>query len=623
MFLVTVAWRFVTFSGFTNDHYAHVALAQQFLLGERPIRDFTDPGWPLTYLVSAAAWRLAGSSLAVEWAVAAVALGLGAACTVAAAFRLSGSVIIAILVGVLEVLIYPRTYSYPKVLTYAAAALAMIAMAARPSTRRIVTMSAIIAAAFLFRHDHGIFIGVAAATCVVLASRGEGSHVEVRRGALLTAATGSFLLPWVVYVSLNGGLVSYFRTALEFSRLEAQATVLSSWPRMQLQPGKRLLGLRPADRPMAQVAWTPGTPDATRQALERRYTLEYARSGDEGSFYYVHDTRPQNLRALASDSHVAGTAGLDRVNQSAWARWLAAVSPRRMESALQVGSNAEVWLFWLFWALPVLCLAIGVGRLLRGHDRWPGEMPVVLSLTVMAVLVNAGFLRNILAVRLPDAIVPAALLGAWALGVAWGEHRNRRALSDAIRIASLVVVVLSIVAIAQLSAAREQYAYAALGNGVGEIERHAAEITNLLRLSHRQAGSSRYATALGPFLEYLDRCSSAADRLIVTGESPDIPVAAGRPFAGDGVVFGAWYASSARQDRTLERLRARPALFAIHTSQYDRFLQRFPLIDGYLSQSFRPMTQIPVEGGETIRILVYANRAAVGTDAQTGWPCFR
>ena len=36
VFVATVVWRFLTFTGFTNDHYAHLALAQQMLLGEPP-----------------------------------------------------------------------------------------------------------------------------------------------------------------------------------------------------------------------------------------------------------------------------------------------------------------------------------------------------------------------------------------------------------------------------------------------------------------------------------------------------------------------------------------------------------------------------------------------------------
>ncbi len=115
----------MTFTGFTNDHYVHLALAQQTLLGDRPVRDFADSGWPLMYLLSAALWRLAGDTLVVEWGIAAAGFALGAACTVVVGYRLSKSVVIAVLVAILEFLIYPRTYSYPKVLIYAVAAAAI------------------------------------------------------------------------------------------------------------------------------------------------------------------------------------------------------------------------------------------------------------------------------------------------------------------------------------------------------------------------------------------------------------------------------------------------------------------------------------------------------------------
>ena len=91
LFVAALAWRFVTFTGFSDDHYAHLALAQQWLLGDRPVRDFSDPGWPLTYTLSAIAWRLAGDTLAVEWTLIAAGFAAAAACTVMAAQRLSGS----------------------------------------------------------------------------------------------------------------------------------------------------------------------------------------------------------------------------------------------------------------------------------------------------------------------------------------------------------------------------------------------------------------------------------------------------------------------------------------------------------------------------------------------------
>ena len=86
----TLVWRFMTFTGFTNDHYVHLALAQQTLLGDRPVRDFGDSGWPLM-LCCRPRWRFAGDTLVVEWGIAAAGFALGAACTVVVgqAFQIS------------------------------------------------------------------------------------------------------------------------------------------------------------------------------------------------------------------------------------------------------------------------------------------------------------------------------------------------------------------------------------------------------------------------------------------------------------------------------------------------------------------------------------------------------
>ena len=48
---LTIGWRFLSFVGFSNDHYVISARAFQMLLGEWPIRDFADPGMPLMYTV--------------------------------------------------------------------------------------------------------------------------------------------------------------------------------------------------------------------------------------------------------------------------------------------------------------------------------------------------------------------------------------------------------------------------------------------------------------------------------------------------------------------------------------------------------------------------------------------
>lgn len=625
LFAVTLAWRFLTFTGFSNDHYATLALAQQMLLGDWPIRDFSDPGWPLAYVISAAAWLAAGDAMWTEWAIMAVAFAIGAACTVVVGSRLSHALWIAVLIAAIEILIHPRTYAYPKVVPYAAGAWAMLAIATRPSRPRMLLMAAIVTIAFLLRHDHGLFIGLAAAVCVAVASRAGAWRVATQRVAFLTGAVAACLLPWMVFVTLNGGLIPYFQTALEYAQAEANASNLRSWPALHLVPGEPLLGLAPPNRPLAQVEWTADLPDDARVSLESKYGLEYVRKDEGTRFYHVRNTAPDNLRALADDPHVAGTSGLGRVGRPVWREFLASLSPLRLAPALHHGANADAWLFWLFWSLPLVTAGILVHRVTTGREAWPGELAVVAALMVLAVLVNAGFLRDILRTRFSDAIVPAALLGGWLLGLCWTGRWRRRVVQVALQAASIVVLGVTVAAVGHVADLPERFARTGIDDGLDGIGARAQEVSQLLDGPHRQAAAppSRYSGALIPFFDYLDRCTDRSARLIVTGEFPDILVLAGRRFAGDGVVFGAWYSSIVHQDRTIERLRVQRALFALHMDDYSGFQRRFPSVDAYLRAEYKPMAEIPVQGAGNIQVLVHKMTPAGRPDPETGWPCFR
>ncbi len=625
LFVATLAWRFLTFSGFSNDHYAHLAMAQQILLGDLPVRDFFDPGWPLQYVVSAAGWIVAGDRMVTEWAIIATSFATAAACTVIASRRLSGSLGIAVLAAMLEVLIYPRTYAYPKLLMYAVAACMMLVMAGRPSRRHMLMMGAIIAVAFLFRHDHGLYIGVASAVCIAAASRAEGWRTASRRVAALTGLTAACLLPWILFVSLNGGLVAYFDSALEFAAAEADASNLRSWPKPHLVPGQRLLGLGPVSRPLVQVGWNPETSETARPELEQRYGLEYVRDGDGGRYYTMRNPTDTTIRALADDPHVAGTAGLGRVRRPAWREIASTLSPFRLAPALHSGANADAWLFWLFWGLPIACGMIAARRLYLARERWPGETATVVAISVLALAVNAGFLRDVLRTRLSDAIVPAVLLGAWALGLCWQERWRRRALQMLAQAGTVAVLTVSVAAISDVGAVPERLSTTGVSEGLGALRARIINVSRLLALPHRQnqAPPSRAATALMPFFSYVDRCTTPSDRIIVTGEFPDVVVLSGRRFAGDGVVFGAWYSSRRHQDRAIDRMRTRSVPLAIHIGQSLQFGLEFDLVQAYLDREYEPMTEIPVDGGGTIQILAQRSRLPTGTDPDTGWSCFR
>jgi hypothetical protein len=408
---------------------------------------------------------------------------------------------------------------------YAAGAWAFLELAANPSRRHLLLVAVIVAIAFLFRHDHGLFLGIGAATCVALASHADGWRTAATRIAVLAVASAALLVPWIVYVSLNGGLFAYLGGGLEYSRGEADATRLGSWP----------------------------------------------------------------------------------------------------------VSGPEAWLFWTYWTVTLACGVTVARRLIRGVERWRNEGAAVAGLVVVAALVNASFLRESLVVRVSDAIVPAALLGAWALGLVWRGTRSGpsaplgagRVGQRAVQLATVVVLLVTAGAAARVAGFAGQYEDSGIPQGVAGIRAHATEVSELLRSLHRQDVPSRYSLALRPFFDYVDRCTSPADRLVVTGEFPDVLVLAGRRFAGDAIVFGSWYASVAHQDRTLARLRAAPALFVLHTGDYESFHRKYEQVAAYMSAGYRPMAQVAVDEGGTIEILVEKSRQSTGVDAPTGWPCFQ
>src|SRR4029453_3327304 len=111
-FLLTAAIRFLSLNGFPNDHFVHLALARQILLGDLPVRDFQDPGRPLMYGPSVVAQLLLGQTFFWETILSPPALGLAGTITAAVVMRLTSSIPLALGAVAFEVLIFPRTYSY-------------------------------------------------------------------------------------------------------------------------------------------------------------------------------------------------------------------------------------------------------------------------------------------------------------------------------------------------------------------------------------------------------------------------------------------------------------------------------------------------------------------------------
>jgi hypothetical protein len=221
LFLATMIVRFMALAnGFTNDHFIHLAGARQLLLGEWPTRDFLDHGLPLMYAVSALAQLAFGETLYAEAILVTCAFGLAAVLTAAAVHELTGSRLLAIFAALLEVAILPRAYGYPKILVYAIGFLLLQRYVSRPTRGRLVGLAAAVVLAFLFRHDHGIYLAAGCTIAVSMAPDPSGGIGGPRRAAAFAAIAGLMAAPYILYVQIYGGVWAYLQKGLEFRERE-------------------------------------------------------------------------------------------------------------------------------------------------------------------------------------------------------------------------------------------------------------------------------------------------------------------------------------------------------------------------------------------------------------------
>jgi hypothetical protein len=529
-FVAAALWRLLTYTGFPNDHYVHLARAQQLLLGAWPVRDFVDPGMPLMYGVSALSRWLFGTTHWSEFLVVTGGFALGAAATALVGLRLTSLVSASAAVVLLQILVSPRSYSYPKVLLYAVAACGIVMAASQPTRRRIVLLGVIVAIAFLFRHDHGLYIGVGGA--VMLLARLPPDWRATARGLLLYAATVVLLLaPWAFYVQVFEGLREYVASGLEFSLRESDATSLRAYPQF----------------------------DFAGPFLSRE--------------------------------------------------------------------NSEAWMLGVVVGVPVLCLVLALVRGVTRRETWTGESAAIAGLSVLALLADRGFIRDPIGMRLADASILPCLLGGWAMALAC--RRPVRVSVPRVAAASLAVVLLAIstATLWRIADVTENIDRTGFFNDADAMASNVHEVIADLGAYERtaQQSPSRFVAALAPFFDYVESCTSPSDRLLITGQHPDVFLAARRGFAGGHIAFmQGFYVAPAEQALTLERLRRESVPFVLLAiDRQQMFEHDFPVIAGYLAREYAPLFDLDVPETNGVRVMVPRQRAPVRPYAQVGWPCYR
>jgi hypothetical protein len=529
VFLATTAFRFLNLkNGFPDDHYVHLAGGWQMTFGEWPTRDFVDPGLPAMFAASAAAQWLLGDTLYSEVVLVAVAFAAAAAFTMLAVRQLTGSMLLALLAAIAEVAIVPRTYGYPKLLLYAVGFWLMIRYAVRPTIARAATMAAVVVIAFLFRHDHGLFLGIGGLLVAALSTKERSVRAVLRSSCIFAALVAVFLLPYVIFIEAYMGLGLYIRTGIEFSRAEA------------------------------------------------------ARQG-----------------------HV----------------WPSLFGENRLQAAL----------LYECYLIPLIALTV------VALDRRREVIAQIVPIAVVALMVDFGFIREPLGTRLPDAIVPLVVLGAWLIGRAWAPGRPvqkdrpyvqkdrpyevRRLIAIPVSLAAIVVVGASIV---RAGSTVEELDRAALFAPLGTIPGRFGERAEQYRTRFEDyLIPSGEVLRLVPFFNYLDRCTTRAHRLLNVGFAVEVPYFARRAFAGGISYFAGYPAIPELDERVLRKMRSEVVPFVLVASEFaSEFAVRFPLTERYVRVRYTPLLDVKIRDDLTMHILVDPNLPSRGRDQATGYPCF-
>lgn len=618
--LCTFAFRYLSFDSYSNDHYQHLARAQQMLMGALPVRDFAESGLPLTAAMSAAAQVLLGSGLHAEVIWIALALALAAALSVAVARGVSPSILLALSGVAVTVVAYPVSYSYPKLLAYAATFVAAWSYAAKPGWVRMTLLAAAVVIAFLFRHDHGLILGFGAAAVVAV------RHWPLRTAAV---AVAWFLLlglllasPYLIWVHVNEGLGFYFGNGIAMSRREATKAIWKppsfSWDRTKplFAPVVKPYG------PIINVRWAAGIPEPYRVAREREHGLTRLDPVAPHIWRYEMSRWSSGvLRRIVKDQAVADTHGIERsefdlqVPAPGLAERLLMKVPAPA-AGLHPRENGVATTYYLAWVLP--CIAVLV--LWRTwHNLTPPTRAVVLMAVIVQLMMNRSMLRDPLLTRVRDVVAPFVVLLPFVVAGVWTGPRPLAG-RVAARIVAVLVLVLAFWGSAAAGSFGQHLDETRVRHGWAGMRARARELREEFAPPHERMGRTEM-----PIAEYLGQCTPPRSRLFTMTFAPELFFFTGRGFAGGHESLLPEFFGSTPRHATLmlQRLAAEDVPFVIMDTETEQEISNaHPRVVAYVRQHYREVARFAVGTEKRLIVLADAARPPARKFGDQGLPCF-
>jgi hypothetical protein len=284
--------------------------------------------------------------------------------------------------------------------------------------------------------------------------------------------------------------------------------------------------------------------------------------------------------------------------------------------------NARAALYYVCLAIPLL--AAGA---LRARPVVPGldvtrSRALILSLALLAFLLNYFLLRGNLSARFGDLGAPIAVLGAW---LATFLARQPAPWNMVARAATLALVAIVTLSLATTGSVWQELDTTGLRDSAGKIGRRFVAVTSELRALPPNPTAADEA-AVADVADYLRRCTRPDDRTLVVADSPEVSTFASRPFAAGQATFRpGFYTLDEDQRLMLARLEGQSVPVALTDEEDDyeeNFAPGFPLIHAYLQEHYALAGELPALTGGPMRVFVRRGLTPTGTYGATGLPCF-
>jgi hypothetical protein len=348
---------------------------------------------------------------------------------------------------------------------------------------------------------------------------------------------------------------------------------------------------------------------------------------DQAWQYVLLDRSPATLTRLMADPSVAGVTNVDPqgrvLREPPWSvarRWLHIPV---MESALLNQSITAVWLYDVLFLTPLVAASVLLVRVARRRVV-AGETPKVLATIAIGVLFNIFQIRGNLDSRLPDVIVPAALLWVWMVCVFLGPGTSwaRRAAKLAVAVVAVLAVWLTVDAYAGSISHLEA---TELFSTPGKVARRLSGTIAGLRRDPLDQFAPPGSRGLPALTRYVNRCTRPTDYLVVLGYLPEVYFYADRRIGGGNVQFHANLGAAPEQQRTIvSRLqRERVPIVILPVNEMREVEQAYPIVMRYIDERYELAQESGFGEGRLFRVLVDRQMTPSHVDQELGLPCFR